>query len=185
MDNLTFISNSITALVWPIATVVIVILLRSEISSLLGRIKKIKHKDSEIDLAGEVSDVVKSADKILSKSLPERAPEQERIGRLAEDSPRGAILDSWLYIEEAMDEYARRHGIESQNPHSPPYQRIQSIQLHNLDVATLGHGIIEILDKLRRIRNDAVHRTDVDITTAIAKDYAALAVRVKARLEEA
>jgi hypothetical protein len=185
MDKLTFTSNLITALAWPVATTMIVILLRSEVSILLGRIKKIKHKDSEIDLAGEISDAAKSADKVLSESSADKTPEQERIGRLAEDSPRGAILDSWLSIEGAMGEYALRHGIESQNPHSPPYQRIQSIQLHNLDVATLGHGIIEMLDKLRRIRNDAVHRTDADITPVIAKEYAALAVRVKAKLEEA
>ncbi len=185
MDNLTFISNSITALAWPIATIVIVILLRSEVSSLLGRIKKIKHKDSEIDLADEVSDAVKSADKVLSKSAAEKTPEQERIGRLAEDSPRGAILDSWLSIEEAIAGYALRHGIENKNPHAPPYQQIQNIQLHNLDVATLGHGIIEMLDKLRRIRNDAVHRADADITPNTAKEYAALAIRVKAKLEEA
>ena len=185
MDNITFISNLITSLVWPVATIVIVVLLRSEISSLLGRIKKIKHKDSEIDLASEISNVVKNADEVLSNTSADKTPEQERIGRLAEDSPRGAILDSWLSIEEAMGQYAMRHGIESQKLHSPPYQRIQSIQLRNLDVPTLGHGIIEMLDKLRRIRNDAVHRTDADITPAIAKDYAALAVRVKAKLEEA
>jgi hypothetical protein len=42
-----------------------------------------------------------------------------------------------------------------------------------------------MLDKLRRIRNDTVHRTDADITPIIAKEYAALAIRVKAKLEEA
>jgi hypothetical protein len=185
MDNLTFISNSITAVAWPVATIVIVILLRSEVASLLGRIKKIKHKGSEIDLAGEISDAAKSADKVLSEPSAEKTPEQERIGRLAEDSPRGAILDSWLSIEAAMSEYSLRHGIDAQNSKNPPYQRIQSIQLHNLDVPTLGHGIIDMLDKLRRIRNDAVHRTDADITPAIAKEYSTLAVRVKAKLEEA
>jgi hypothetical protein len=185
MDNLTLISNTITALAWPVATIIIVILLQSEISRLLGRIKKIKHKDSEIDLAGEISDAAKSADKVLNSVATEKTPEQERIGRLAEDSPRGAILDSWLSVEEAMGEYAIRHGIENQNPHGSTYQRIQHIQFHNLDVTTLGHGVIEMLDKLRRIRNDAVHRTDADITSATAKDYAALAIRVKSKLEEA
>lgn len=185
MDNLTFISNLITALAWPAATIVIVVLLRGELASLLSRIKKIKHRDSEIDLAGEISEAAKDAEKVLNHAATEKTPEEERIGRLAEDSPRGAILDSWLSIEEAMSQYAMRHGIESETLHSPPHRRIQNIQLHNLDVPTLGHGIIEMLDKLRRIRNDAVHRTDADITPAVAKDYAALAVRVKAKLEEA
>ena len=185
MDNLTFISNLITALAWPTATIAIVVLLRSEVAALLGRIKRIKHKDSEIDLASEINDASRKADKLLSHAADKKTPEQERLDRLAEDSPRGAILDSWLSIEEAMSQYALRHGIESSNSHSPPYQRIQDIQMRNLDVPTLGHGIIDMLDKLRRIRNDAVHRTDADITTTVAKDYSALAVRVKAKLEEA
>ena len=147
--------------------------------------KKIKHKGSEIDLAAEVNDATKSADELLVDSNSSNNSEKDRLWRLADDSPRGAILDSWLSVEGAMNQYTKRHGIHEQNHHSPPYQTIQNIQLRNLDVPTLGHGIIDMLDKLRRIRNDAVHRTDADITPTVARDYAELALRVRAKLEEA
>ena len=185
MDTLTFISNLVSALVWPSLLLGIMMLFKSEVANLLGRIKKIKHKGSEIDLAEEISDATKSADKVLSESGLNSTPEQERIRKLAQDSPRGAILDSWLSIEEAMVNYLIRHGVIGVDSNKPHYNLAQKIRMHNLDAPTLGQGIIEMLDKLKRIRNDAVHQTDADITTEIANEYTALAIRVKAKLEEA
>lgn len=186
MGLLEFTAEVIKALAWPLAVVIAVILLRTEVANLLGRIIKIKHKDSEIDLAREVQAAASSADKALGNVANSASSlEQDRIGRLADDSPRGAILDAWLSVEEAMTGYERRHGIEYANSHAPPHQRIQSIQWSNLDTPTLGQGLLQMLDKLRRIRNEAVHSTDSNITPDTAREYADLAARVKAKLEEA
>jgi hypothetical protein len=186
MGLLDFTAALINALAWPIAVVVIVILLRTEVGNLLARITKIKHKDSEIDLAQEVEAATNSADKALGRVAGAgSSSKRERINRLAEDSPRGAILDSWLSVEVAMTDYEKRHGIEHANSHAPAYHRVQSIQLNNLDTPTLGQGVLEMLNKLRQIKNDAVHSTDSDITPETARNYASLAARVKAKLEEA
>lgn len=186
MGLLDFAAAPVNSLAWPIAGVVIVVLLRNEVANLLARITKIKHKDSETDLAREVEAAASSADKALGgDSEFSLGSERERINRLAEDSLRGAILDAWLSVEEAMTDFERRHGIEHAKSHSPSYRRIQNIQWSNLDGPTLGQGVVQMLDKLRRIRNDAVHSTDSDITSETARDYAALAARVKVKLEEA
>ncbi len=42
-----------------------------------------------------------------------------------------------------------------------------------------------MLERLRQLRNDAVHLADAEITTDVAREYTALADRVKKRLEEA
>lgn len=186
MDPLEFTAEVIKALAWPSAVVIAVILLRTEIANLLGRITKIKHKDSEIDLAEEVQAAANSADKVLgSYAKAGLDSEQVRASRLAEDSPRGAILDAWLSVEEAMTGYEKRHGIEYANSHAPPHQRIQNIQWSDLDKSTLGQGLLQMLQKLRRIRNEAVHSSDAKITTETALEYASLAARVRAKLEEA
>lgn len=185
MTYLEFFSNIISAMAWPLSAIAIVLILRGEISSLLSRVKRIRHKDSEIDLAAEVIEAKKSADEIpelLEKSL---APEQSRMDRLAEDSPRGAILDAWLVVDEAMTNYGKRYGINNANNNVPPFRKIENIRMVNLDSGNLGNGVIEMLDRLRRIRNDAVHKTDSEITSETARDYAALAARVTAKLEEA
>lgn len=186
MNLLDFFAAAIDSLAWPIAVIVIVILLRKQVTNLLARITKITHKDSEIDLARDVQVALSSADNALGRvSEAGSDPERERIYRLAADSPKGAILDAWLSVEEAMGDYERRHGIEQTDSHRPLYHRIQSIQWSNLDNPTLGQGVLQMLDKLRRIRNDAVHSTDSDITSDTARDYAVLAARVKSKLEEA
>ena len=185
MSYLEFISEAVTALAWPIATVVVVLIMRSDIASLLARIKNIKHKGSEIDLAQEVVEAKLSADKIPDFGEKKAEIEQVRIERLAKDSPRGAILDAWLSVDEAMINYSKRYGIDGANCNVPPYIKIDNIRTVNLDHSTLGNGIIEMLDKLRRIRDDVVHKTDAEITPKTAIEYASLAARVKAKLEEA
>lgn len=186
MEPLEFTAEVIKALAWPSALVIAVVLLRTEVANLLGRITKIKHKDSEIDLAEEVQAAANSADKVLGNSAKVGLDsEQGRASRLAEDSPRGAILDAWLSVEEAMAGYEKRHGIEYATSYAPPYQRIQSIQWSDLDKSSLGQGILQMLQNLRRIRNEAVHSSDAKITSETAREYAGLAARVRAKLEEA
>ncbi|MDO6442078.1 hypothetical protein [Marinobacter sp. 2_MG-2023] len=186
MEPLEFTAEVIKALAWPSAVVIAVVILRTEVANLLGRITKIKHKDSEIDLAQEVQAAANSADKVLGNSAKVGLDsEQGRASRLAEDSPRGAILDAWLSVEEAMTGYEKRHGIEYATSHAPPHQRIQSIQWSDLDKSSLGQGVLQMLQKLRRIRNEAVHSSDAEITSETAREYASLAARVRAKLEEA
>ena len=72
------------SLVWPITLVICVILMRSDISSLLRKIRRLRHKDTELDNYSE----------------------------LARLSPRGAIIESWLHVEKALRSYADRHGVE-------------------------------------------------------------------------
>ncbi len=60
-----------------------------------------------------------------------------------------------------------------------------SYKLLHSDKSTLGQGLLLMLQKLRRIRNEAVHSSDAKITTETAREYAALVERVRAELEEA
>lgn len=183
MDILTFLSSIINSLAWPIVTIAIVFILKKEISELLGRIKKIKHKESEIDLAFEINSAIKDANEVLKIPHVDQSQNQERIQRLAEDSPRGAILDSWLTIEDAMQNYSDRYEIKNTSQFGP-YEMIRNIRMHNLELNNLGEGVFEMLSKLRILRNDAIHRTDAEITPEVAKDYANLAERVRVILEE-
>lgn len=182
MDVLTFIARLADALAWPSAVVISVAMLRSEISGLMRRIRKIKHKESEVDLAEGVETAKEEASHIPDFGSPSGESGSDRLLKLAEYSPRGAILDAWLGVEEAMEEYASRHGLEAAQTTG---QRIEQIEMHDLDGPHLGKGITEMLRRIGRLRNNAVQRTDMDITEAVARDYVFLAERVKRKLEEA
>jgi hypothetical protein len=181
MDILTFFAQVIESVAWPIATVVILISLREEIHRLLLRTKRIKHNDTEV----EFNDEVKAATVEASKSLPElpnSKSHNDKIIKLAMLSPRGAILESWLGVEEVLNNYAKRHGLEQTEKR--PFN-IQSLIFHELDNQQVGKGVIDMLQRLRKIRNDAVHLRDYDIEPSSAIEFIELADRIKLRIEEA
>lgn len=182
MGWLKFISSIVSSISWPLVLIVVMVIFKAEFRGLLRRIKKVKHGKSEVDLETEVSDALKEVDALNFPSA-KSTPDSEKMIRLAKDSPRGAILDSWLTIEEAILEFCKRHGIKN-DARFGPYHIIRNIRLYSLDHNVLGEGLLEMLSKLREIRNDAVHRPEAEITTEVAIEYAQLTNRVKARLEE-
>ncbi|MDX1810026.1 MAG: hypothetical protein R3331_10835 [Sulfurospirillaceae bacterium] len=182
MEIMKFIETIVASIAWPFSIIIIVWLLKKDLGQLLSRIKRIKHKDSEIELQQGIEDAAKQADK---NNLPrlENKDKQERIYRLAMDSPRGAILDAWLEVEETLNSYCKRKGI---NEHiKSPMQLIQSIYMHDLDYNYIGKGLFDMLYKLKNLRNEAVHISDHEISTKTAIEYAKLAKRVIAKFEEA
>ncbi len=50
MDILTFLSNLIGTLTWPIIIVILFVIFKKDICELLGKISKIKHGDTEIEM---------------------------------------------------------------------------------------------------------------------------------------
>lgn len=182
MTILEFIVGVITPLAWPIAIVVIVILLKKELGQLMARIYKIRHNGSEIILQKEIEQAVMQADE---NNLPqiERREENDKVYKFAKVSPRGAIIESWLEVEEAVISYCNRKGIICDA--KSPALLIRSIQSHNLDNRSIGDGVLNMLDKLRQMRNDAVHLRESEITKESAVQYSYIAKRVILRLEEA
>lgn len=70
MDCLTFISNLVSSLAWPIAIVVIVISMRAQIASLITNIKKLKAGSIEAEfekLEQEVQEVREKAEAVSTK----------------------------------------------------------------------------------------------------------------------
>ncbi|MCW8965067.1 MAG: hypothetical protein OQK82_00055 [Candidatus Pacearchaeota archaeon] len=166
---------------WPVAAIVISFVLRKELGNLLSKIKKIRHNETEVEFKEEIEVAKKEA----SKSLPESKPtkiERSRSVQLAELSPRGAIIEAWLNVEAALKEYAKRHG--AQIDENKPFT-IRALHFHSLDYNNVGKGVLNMLERLRRLRNDAVHLTDSEIETESAVEYIELANRVIYRIEEA
>jgi hypothetical protein len=182
MDWLTFLSTVIDSIAWPSALIVAVVLLRAELVEAIGRIQSIKHKETQIEFSNRVQEVSREAD----SSLPERVlPETKEFMRrieLAELSPRGAILESWLDVEVALEEMGARCGIPAEEMKRA---NTQMLQLKLSDYNTLGKGAFGLLQLLRETRNEAVHLTDKEVKTDAAKEYVSMANRMVTLLREA
>lgn len=180
MDTFTFISKLAEYLAWPIATCALVFMLKADIGKALSNIRKLKHKDTEIDFGKELKNTKSVA--AQSDGLPKADEISDGDHELALLSPRGAVIESWLNVEKALQEFAFRHGIET-DPKKP--FRVQNIIMHNLDYNVLGKGTITILESLRRLRNEAVHLQDSNISFDSAKEYESLSKRVIQVLQQA
>jgi hypothetical protein len=182
VDTLSFFSELVSSLAWPIAAVVIAFLFKGEITKLLGRITHVKYGDSEIEFREGVKKTSQQAKETLPEDSSENEARSNRLYELAKVSPRGAIIDAWLGVEEKLREYATRSAIEQ---HSSTIDLIRAVDWHSMELGTIGKGVIRMLYKLQSLRDEAVHLTDSSIDTSTAIDYVNLAERVQNRLEEA
>lgn len=57
MDVLTFISELIKSLAWPVAIIILVILLRKPIVELIPLLRRLKYKDLELEFSQEVTEL--------------------------------------------------------------------------------------------------------------------------------
>jgi hypothetical protein len=159
----------IKAVVWPITTVIVVLVLKSDFSTLLRNIKSLRHKETEISFEDKVHSVTEGT---YVGDIEEGA---------AEFSPRGVIIESWLNIESALNDYTVRHGNEVSDK---PFTN-KKFHWHMFEYDSLGKGTLEMLHKLRLLRNEAVHMQESSLTANSAKEYTKLADKVLSVIEQA
>ena len=115
MDILTFFSNIINSLAWPIALLVAVLLLRKPLLELFPFIQKLKYKEIEIEFGQRVREVGQELAEELAPIGPEQEltrTEEDALARLAEISPRSAIIEAWRGVELEALNTAKRLGGE-------------------------------------------------------------------------
>ncbi|MEZ8286671.1 DUF4145 domain-containing protein [Vibrio sp. 10N.261.51.A1] len=167
----------IKALAWPVAFVWLGYLFRNEVRSLMGRLTALKHGDTEISFNRGLEQVEQKASEIVQpkepvhESTPEELSQKEQLYRLAEISPRAAIVEAWTLIETA--------AVKSDLTTGTAFKRTNpKLILDHL--ANTGHfspNSIEVINSLRQLRNRASHMPDFAITQEEAERYLDLAIK--------
>lgn len=191
MDALTFVSNLISSVVWPLIVVSIVVLLRKPLRELIRdlgrRLRSIKFPGGEAEFSQELAEIKEAADEANLppvEAVPTGAPlllgvevDISQWARLAELSPTAAISEAWRQVENAMREAARRFDI----PESETRSAIALIRALGKRQA-LSPDTVAIVSDLRGIRNTAAHGMKVEISQSDAIEYISLARRIIAAL---
>ena len=202
MDWLTFIVELTKALAWPLTIVAIITLLRRPILQLIPDIRKFKFGDLEIDIGKELREVEKQAEtalpelkevtrtvSVVVEAVGKAEGKAEVIGqagiidtndrarRLAELSPAAAVVDSWLELETALRKGASANDI-AVNEGSNPVKLMKAL----MNLEKVDRQTYEIFDKLRGIRNRAVHARSMDLTASQALEYREITKRLAAKL---
>ncbi len=179
------VTSLVDSLAWPFAAVWIGYLFRSEIRILLGRVSHLKYKDLEAKFELELNEIEAEARKVML-STQRRATEDEepiypppyddryaQLLRIAEESPRVALLEAWVDVEAALSEAAERFKIYT-HPHQMSSKTIISL----INTGRYAKTVLPLFDSLRGLRNEAAHTPQFQPTTRQIRRYIQIAIEL-------
>lgn len=191
MDQFEFFSSIVGSLAWPLASIAIVAMLRSPISSLILTMTKLKYKDLELDFGralARAEEVAKTIDiqpepKQLASEKEDRNSSQilHEASHLANDFPEPAVALAWNAIEYEIMDAVKRLGI---SPDYPPYNSaLKNITLLQ-DAGLLDERTLDLLKRMKTLRNMAIHGGACPrITTNEVREFIALSTGIVDRIK--
>ncbi|MDQ2084427.1 DUF4145 domain-containing protein [Xanthobacteraceae bacterium Astr-EGSB] len=176
MDGFQFtasIVQSIVSLAWPAAFVTAVWLFREKLIELLPRLH-VKHKETEFRFDQAEAEVAQISVPQSQPELEATPEEKSRFQKVAEHSPRAAILEKRAELEQALKDIARLLVSEPAS-RSRIYSMVDAIRILRNE-GLLDEKTSALLDDLRVIGNRAAHLVeDSEFSFAEAMRYGKLA----------
>lgn len=181
MDLLTFISKLAEAFAWPAVVLVVVFLLRKEVSTLFAIIKKVKAGPVEAEFEREINELKSVADAELQdveRQTP-ATPSQNELEQLAQINPRAAIIEAWRRLELAARRSLARVGITMTSADvASPLAHARNLAKS----ALMSQEELVLFNDLRNLRNTSVHAENFSPTLEAALSYIEVAYRVQQTL---
>lgn len=184
MDYLTLISNSIEALAWPIASIVLVALLRDELKKLAPQLKKVKAGPLEAEFDREVQEVKANITPTQSEKTP-GAPDvasKAFLLELANMHPRSGIFEAWVRVEAAA-----RTALASKEKPSEFKTYVSATRLAEplVEKELLVQSDVTLYHELRRLRNEVAHQPNLEPSSASVRNYIEMSSYLQGKLEQA
>ncbi len=191
MTFLDFSASVISSLAWPACVLAISYMFRTEFRDVLSRLTRLKYKDLDADFGSAVRELEEEAQKIdISPALPPAKAETPMTGpsdrlaeaeRLVSDFPEPAVARAWQSVEDVLLEVATRLGVvRGANVRAMPL----SIAAALVSSGHIDRGTVELLGRMRKLRNLAVHGGGMPISSDEAREFVALARGISERLIE-
>lgn len=140
----------------------------------MGRLESLKYKDAEAKFNQQLREAEKEAPS-MKRKLPEGwekataralSTQHEQFRRIAEISPRAAILEAWLDVEAAVYAAAERAKLEVRSP-ANSYTLARNL----ISQGKIPADIMPFFEKLRKLRNEAAHLPDFVLAEGEANKY--------------
>ena len=165
MTGLEFIASLIGSLAWPATAVTLAVIFRKPLGRVLLTLTALRFKDLELDFKREFSEL-EAAAKAVKLEAPEVEPKpigpgqpvarrlEEEIEAVAAISPAAAIPLAWSAVEAELMSAVQLLAV---SPDYPPYNSaVQNLRLLR-EYAALDEDTYVVLDRMRQLRNRAVH----------------------------
>jgi len=171
MNWLEFISSIISAIAWPGAVIILVIILREPLKGLVPLLQRMKYKDFEMEFGRKLAEARVEAGVKEELPMVEMTPEESRIIELARISPRSAVTEAWRLVEIASIDAARALLGDDFKNKTFTFQAIRKLERDD----RIDQGAFSLLRDLRGLRNDAVHSPEFALSSEKAIEYMQMA----------
>lgn len=175
-----YVVEIIKATAWPASIIWLGYIFRKEVRLLLGRLSSVKYGEVEANFSKELAEAEVSAQKLrIPKPVTTQLnlSQKEQLFRISEVSPRAAVVEAWTLIETA----AVKKGLTSGTaiPRTNPRMIVEYLN----NSGKFSPESLNLIEQLRRIRNQASHLPDFAITQSEAERYLELAVQSASVIE--
>ncbi len=170
----------IKAIAWPVSIIWLGYIFHSEVRLLLERMSSIKYKDVEASFEKKLSEAESKSKSIAvpdKEETDEELSQKEQLLRISEVSPRAAVVEAWTLIETA----ALKNGLWAGTAIKRTNPKMIIDHLHK--TGKFSPESLDLIENLRRIRNQASHMPDFSITQSEAERYLGLAAESAAVIE--
>lgn len=179
MDWKTFIATLVDSIAWPVVVAFVTFMLKEKISGLLPRLKRLKHKETEIEFTEIVTELVKEKNEFESEHFSsDDLPSNEDfiyLNRLSYISPRIAVMEAFRVVELAAEK-----AILKAHPNANLHELRHPLRARKLlvDKNILTLDQYEQLRELRNLRNTAAHSHDFSLTGMPIQSYIDIALTI-------
>lgn len=185
MDILTFISELIKAVAWPVTAVALVVLLRKPIVELVPLLRRLKYKELELEFTQEISEL-KAEVAVIAQEKGEEAPSvsstPSNLLNLVAFSTRAAIMEAWLEVESAAVSAAS--SFWGQSP-SDTLRNTPKLGEYLLQCKIIDEKQLAVFNRLRQLRNKAAHAQELNLSENDARSYVQLASDLAKHIKKA
>lgn len=189
MDWKEFTSSVVSSLAWPAAIAFIVYLFRRPIGDIFERLRKLSYKGAAAEFEHELGlaeTAAKHADITTTPNAGSSSDWSTSLGSagwgesssLAEGSPRAAVIEAWIRLERELVELAQSWGIDIGTRRLSTSTLVRELEVQGAIDLSLG----EVIERLRRTRNVAVHEERYPVSPSDAAEYVRLSESVAATL---
>jgi hypothetical protein len=184
LDWKTFIAQIVESVIWPGVIIFAIWLLRDKLGELLPRLKKLKHKETEIEFAEKITELVSEGAERAQPSIVAKSRESEVqfefLMKLSDISPRSAVIEAFRALESASEKavikaYPEFEAKDVRNP-----MQIQKLLKNKVLEPEQYHRIRE----LRILRNKAAHMEDFNLHGMPIEAYIDIALTLANQLEQ-
>lgn len=187
MDGLTFADHLIGHLMWPLIAVIALVAFYPVIRERIAVLERLKVGPSGLE--GEFGSVLEKSDRTMAAATvppppPDVVEDRQRFERIAEISPRAAVLEAFTVVDNALKQRLIELGV---TPEVPVVSEVRSTDaiVDAQRVGLLDNAAGEVWKNLRALSNAARHEPGLSITREQAIDYARLAAQLLSTIKHA